>query len=303
MNEPRPNPARIAWLAIRPHTLPLSLSPVLAGSVVGWVESGSFRPDILFAAALSAMLIQIGTNLHNDAIDTLNGTDRADRIGPVRITQRGWLSPAQMLMAARSVFALAALAGSWLIVLGGWPVLAIGVISIAAAWGYSSGPWPISRGPLGELFVLLFFGLIAVGTIAWLHSGTLSAAALLVGLIVGLPAAMVLLINNARDIESDRRAGRRTLAILLGRRLSLRLCALLPAVIAMGLIALTLLGDPWFGALAGLVGLTLLWPIRHLMAESASPELFNDSLKRVVQFQLALTTALCLGLALALLAG
>jgi len=302
MNEPRPNPARIAWLAIRPHTLPLSLSPVLAGSVVGWVESGSFRPDILFAAALSAMLIQIGTNLHNDAIDTLNGTDRADRIGPVRITQRGWLSPAQMLMAARSVFALAALAGSWLIVLGGWPVLAIGVISIAAAWGYSSGPWPISRGPLGELFVLLFFGLIAVGTIAWLHSGTLSAAALLVGLIVGLPAAMVLLINNARDIESDRRAGRRTLAILLGRRLSLRLCALLPAVIAMGLIALTLLGDPWFGALAGLVGLTLLWPIRHLMAESASPELFNDSLKRVVQFQLALTTALCLGLALALLA-
>jgi len=302
MNEPRPNPARIAWLAIRPHTLPLSLSPVLAGSVVGWVESGSFRPDILFAAALSAMLIQIGTNLHNDAIDTLNGTDRADRIGPVRITQRGWLSPAQMLMAARSVFALAALAGSWLIVLGGWPVLAIGVISIAAAWGYSSGPWPISRGPLGELFVLLFFGLIAVGTIAWLHSGTLSAAALLVGLIVGLPAAMVLLINNARDIESDRRAGRRTLAILLGRRLSLQLCALLPAVIAMGLIALTLLGDPWFGALAGLVGLTLLWPIRHLMAESASPELFNDSLKRVVQFQLALTTALCLGLALALLA-
>jgi len=303
MNEPRPNPARIAWLAIRPHTLPLSLSPVLAGSVVGWVESGSFRPDILFAAALSAMLIQIGTNLHNDAIDTLNGTDRADRIGPVRITQRGWLSPAQMLMAARSVFALAALAGSWLIVLGGWPVLAIGVISITAAWGYSSGPWPISRGPLGELFVLLFFGLIAVGTIAWLHSGTLSAAALLVGLIVGLPAAMVLLINNARDIESDRRAGRRTLAILLGRRLSLQLCALLPAVIAMGLIALTLLGDPWFGALAGLVGLTLLWPIRHLMAESASPELFNDSLKRVVQFQLALTTALCLGLALALLAG
>jgi len=303
MNEPRPNPARIAWLAIRPHTLPLSLSPVLAGSVVGWVESGSFRPDILFAAALSAMLIQIGTNLHNDAIDTLNGTDRADRIGPVRITQRGWLSPAQMLMAARSVFALAALAGSWLIVLGGWPVLAIGVISITAAWGYSSGPWPISRGPLGELFVLLFFGLIAVGTIAWLHSGTLSAAALLVGLIVGLPAAMVLLINNARDIESDRRSGRRTLAILLGRRLSLRLCAFLPAVIAMGLIALTLRGDPWFGALAGLVGLTLLWPIRHLMAESASPELFNDSLKRVVRFQLALTTALCLGLLLAMLAG
>ncbi len=302
MSLPRPKPFRLAWLAIRPHTLPLSLSPVLAGSVVGWVESGGFRADILIAAALSAMLIQIGTNLHNDAIDTLNGTDREDRVGPVRITQRGWASPAQMLIATRLVFALATLAGVWLVMLGGWPVLAIGMLSIAAAWGYSSGPWPISRGPLGELFVLLFFGLVAVGTIAWLHSGTLSAAALLVGLVVGLPAAMVLLINNARDIESDRRAGRRTLAILLGRRLSLRLCALLPALIAAALIALTLRGDPWFGALAGLIGLSLLWPIRHLMAESAPPELFNESLKRVVRFQLALTAALCLGLVLAALA-
>lgn len=302
MTDSRPALPRLAWLAIRPHTLPLSLSPVLAGSVVGWVESGGFRPDILCAAALSAMLIQIGTNLHNDAIDTINGTDRADRVGPVRITQRGWVRPAQMLAATRIAFAFAALAGAWLVVLGGWPVLAIGVLSIAAAWGYSSGPWPISRGPLGELFVLLFFGLVAVGTIAWLHTGTLSPAAILVGLVVGLPATMVLLINNARDIESDRRAGRRTLAILLGRANAMRLCGVCLAAVIAGLGGLALLGEPWFGALAGLIGLVIVLPIRHLMAESASPEDYNAGLKRMVKFQLALTTALCLGLVLATLA-
>lgn len=303
MTDSRPTLRKLAWLAIRPHTLPLSLSPVLAGSVVGWVESGNFRPDILCAAALSAMLIQIGTNLHNDAIDTINGTDRADRVGPVRITQRGWVSPAQMLGATGLAFVLAALAGTWLVVLGGWPVLTIGVLSIAAAWAYSSGPWPISRGPLGELFVLLFFGLVAVGTIAWLHTGTLSPAALLVGMVVGLPATMVLLINNTRDVESDRRAGRRTLAILLGRKNAMRLCGVFLVAVIAGLVGLARLGEPWFGALAGLVGLVIVLPIRHLMAENASPADYNAGLKRMVRFQLALTTALCLGVVLATLAG
>jgi len=299
----RPSPRHIAWLAIRPHTLPLSLSPVLAGSVVGWIESGGFRPDILLAAGLSAAAIQIGTNLHNDAVDTLNGTDTEARVGPVRVTQRGWVRPRTMLRAAWVSFGLAVLAGLWLIVLGGWPVLAIGALSILAAWGYSTGPWPISRGPFGELVVLLFFGVVAVATVAWLHTGRVTPAALLTGFVIGLPAMMVLLINNTRDIESDRAAGRHTLAIALGRRISLKLCALLPAAIAAGLVGLALLGDPWFGALAGLVGLVLLWPIRHLMAESAPPEAFNESLKRVVRFQLALTLALCAGLGLASLIG
>lgn len=295
-DETKPGWATLAWIAIRPHTLPLSISPVLAGGVVGWVQGGTARPDIVVTAALSAMLIQIATNLHNDAIDTLNGTDRADRLGPVRISQRGWVKPGNVLRASYVCYALAALIGSWLVVLGGWPVLAIGVLSIAAAWSYSSGPSPISRGPLGELFVLLFFGLIAVGTIAWLHSGTLTPAALLVGLVVGLPATTVLLINNTRDIEGDRRAGRRTLAILLGRERALFLCRLFPFAIIAALAALALLGDPWFGALAGLIGLVIVMPIRHLMAETTPPALFNDSLKRVVRFQLLLTAALCTGI-------
>lgn len=298
----RPAWPRVAWTAIRPHTLPLSLSPVAAGAVVGWLEGGVLRPDIVASAALSAAAIQIGTNLHNDAVDTLNGTDRPDRVGPTRVTQKGWMTPGQVLTAAWGAFALAALAGLYLVALGGWPILAIGIVSIAAAWGYSSGPWPISRGPFGEFFVLVFFGLVAVGGIAWLHTGTLSPAGLLVGLVVGLPASMVLLINNARDIESDRRAGRHTLAIALGQRGSARLVAVFMVATAVSLVALAVLGQPWFGALAGLAGLATAVPFIRRLGESPEPETYNASLKRAVRFQLLLTAVTCLGLVVAALA-
>lgn len=301
MNDCRPTLSTVAWHAARPHTLPLSLSPVLAGSVVGWIESGGFRPDILIAGALAAAAIQIGTNLHNDAADTLNGTDSPDRIGPVRVTQRGWVKPEQMLRAAHIVFALAFVFGSYLVALGGLPILIIGLVSVIAAYGYSSGPWPISRGPFGEVFVLVFFGLVAVGGIAWLHTGQLSTTAVLVGLVVGLPASMVLLINNARDIESDRAAGRRTLAIALGRRGSLRLFVVLLAAIGGSLVLLALHGGPWLGALAGLVGLPTALPIRNRLDENAAPEAFNASLKSTVRFQMTLTAVVCTGVLLAAL--
>lgn len=297
----KPGPARLAWIAARPHTLPLSLSPVLAGSVVGWIESGSFRPDIVLAGALAAAAIQIGTNLHNDAVDTLNGTDSEKRVGPVRVTQRGWVTPSKMLRASHIVFALAFVFGSYLVALGGLPIFLIGVISVIAAYGYSSGPWPISRGPLGELFVLVFFGLVAVGGIAWLHTGQLTTAAVLVGLVVGLPASMVLLINNARDIETDRAAGRKTLAIFLGRRGSLRLFAVFLVAVAASLVLLALHGGPWLGALAGLGGLLTALPIWNRLGENAPPEAFNASLQGTVKFQMALTAVVCAGLLLAAL--
>jgi len=295
----KPGPGRVAWIAIRSNTLPLSLSPVLAGSVVGWIESGGFRADILIAGALAAAAIQIGTNLHNDAVDTLNGTDDDKRIGPVRATQRGWVTPAQMLRASHLVFAMALVFGSYLLALGGLPILVIGLVSVIAAYGYSSGPRPISRGPLGELVVLLFFGVIAVGGIAWLHTGQLSIEAVLVGLIVGLPASMVLLINNARDIENDRAAGRRTLAIALGRRGSIRLCAVFLVAVAVSLVLLTVQGGPWLGALAGFGGLLTAVPVWNRLDENATPEAFNASLKGTVFFQMALTAMLCGGLLLA----
>ncbi|MDT8448589.1 MAG: 1,4-dihydroxy-2-naphthoate octaprenyltransferase [Wenzhouxiangellaceae bacterium] len=279
--------------------MPLSLSPVVAGAVVGALESGSFRPDIALAAGLSAAAIQIGTNLHNDAVDAINGTDRADRVGPVRVTQRGWVEPRRMLGVARAAFALAALFGVYLVILGGWPIVAIGLVSIAAAWGYSSGPWPISRGPFGELFVLVFFGLVAVATVAWLHTGSVTSPAILVGAVVGLPATLVLLINNARDIEGDVRAGRKTLAILLGRRGSIRLAGVFMAAIVFSLLLLAGLGRPWYGALAGLIGLAPAIPIRRMLTERSGPEAYNASLRQAVRFQMVLTLAVCTGLVLA----
>lgn len=293
------SPGRLIWIAIRPNTLPLSLSPVIAGSVVGWIESGDFRPDILIAGALAAAAIQIGTNLHNDAIDTLNGTDTDKRVGPERATQRGWVTPSQMLRASHFVFAMALVFGSYLVALGGLPILVIGLVSVIVAYGYSSGPFPISRGPLGELVVLLFFGVIAVGGIAWLHTGELSIAAVLVGLVVGLPASMVLLINNARDIENDRAAGRKTLAIALGRRGSIRLCAAFLLAVAASLVLLAVQGGPWLGALAGFGGLLSAIPLWNRLDEKAPPEQFNASLKSTVRFQMVLTAMLCAGLLLA----
>jgi len=303
MSAVRPRLRIIAWHAIRPHTLPLSLSPVIAGSVVGWLESGLLRADITAVAALAAASIQIGTNLHNDAVDSLNGTDRPDRLGPVRVTQKGWASAEKVARAAYAFFALAVFSGIYLTTIGGWPIVAIGLASVAAAYAYSGGPWPISRGPFGELFVCLFFGLIAVGGVAYLYTGTLGPASILMGLVIGLPAAGVLLINNLRDLESDRRAGRQTLAIVLGRRGSVSLFKAMLIAIAAGIAGLTALGWPWYGALTGLPALALGISIARVLRHAESGVAFNAELKRAAGFQLVLTLLTCLGLIVCRLLG
>ncbi len=292
----RPGWLATAWYAIRPRTLPLSLSPVLAGSAVGWVEAGAPRPDITLVAALSAAAIQIGTNLQNDAADTLNATDQADRLGPVRVTERGWMSARQVLAAAYGSFALAVLCGLYLVAIGGWPILAIGLVSVAAGYAYSAGPRPISRGPLGELFVIFFFGVVPVGGMTYLYTGGVTVPALLLGGVIGLPAAAVLLVNNLRDRRNDARAGRRTLAILLGRDGSRWLFGGLLAGVAAGLLALGALGAPWSGAVLGLAGLPLGVRIWRSLAEADSAAVYNACLGRTAGFQLALSLGAGLGL-------
>ena len=299
MTSTRPSWPVVAWHAIRPQTLPLSLSPILAGSAVGWVETGAVRPGVLVAAALSAAAIQIGTNLQNDAADCLNGTDQADRLGPVRVTERGWLSARQVLWAAHIAFALAVLCGLYLVALGGWPILTIGLLSVLAGYAYSSGPYPISRGPLGELFVVLFFGVIGVGGVAYLHSGQVSVHALLIGMIIGLPAAGVLLLNNIRDRRSDTLAGRRTLAILLGQRSAQWLFGGLLVGVAAGLSLVAMLGPPWCGAALGLAGLPMGIGIWRALASADGAEKYNVCLGRTAILQLILTVSACLGLVLA----
>ncbi len=207
-----------AWfLACRPKTLSVSLSPVVVGSAIAWHEHGRLLWLPLLAAALGAALIQIGTNLFNDAGDFLRGTDTPGRAGPRRATAEGWLSPRAVQAGAWLAFALAFLCGIYLVGRGGWPIVAVGLASLAAGWAYTGGPRPIAYGPLGEVFVFLFFGLIAVGGSYYLQALGLSATTLLAAALVGLHAAAVITVNNHRDRDGDAANGKNTLAVRLGR--------------------------------------------------------------------------------------
>lgn len=211
-------PGRLrAWfLACRPKTLPVSLSPVLVGTALAWHDAGQVLLLPLLAAALGAAGIQVGTNLFNDVGDFLRGTDTPERLGPRRATAEGWLTPRAVQLGAWLAFAFAFLCGIYLVAHGGWPIVVIGLASLAAGWAYTGGPRPIAYGPFGEGFVTLFFGLVAVGGSYYLQTLTLTADAVFAGLLLGLPAAAVITVNNHRDREGDTRGGRRTLAILLG---------------------------------------------------------------------------------------
>lgn len=222
-----PTDWQIWWTAIRPRTLPLAASPVLVGIALAWAEGAAPRWLAALATLLAALLIQIGTNLHNDAADHERGNDREDRLGPLRVTAAGWVSAAAVRHAAHLAFAVAFALGMYLVAVGGWPIVAIGLASLAAGYAYSGGPRPISYSPFGELFVLVFFGLVAVGGSHYLQSGLPGLRASFAGLAVGMPAAAVLLVNNLRDRTTDRAAGRRTLAAVIGPAASRRLHAAL----------------------------------------------------------------------------
>lgn len=205
------------WLhAARPRTLTIAIVPVAVGAALAWADWGVFSALPAVASLVGALFIQIGTNLHNDAADGERGCDQTGRLGPMRLTGEGWATPGEVKRAAALSFIMAALAGLYIAWIGGWPILLLGVLCLVAGWCYSGGPMPIAYTPLGEVFVLLFFGLAAVGGTYWLQVGCITASALVAGALIGLPAAAVLLVNNHRDRVADGRAGRRTLAIVLG---------------------------------------------------------------------------------------
>lgn len=239
-----PSSWRIWWTAARPRTLPLAATPVLAGIALAWAEAAAPRWFAALATLLAALLIQVGTNLHNDASDHERGNDREDRLGPLRVTAAGWASSAAVRRAAYLAFGVAFGLGVFLASVGGWPIVAIGLASLAAGLAYSGGLRPISHTPLGEFFVWLFFGVFAVAGSHWLQAETFSPAALVAGAALGLPAAAVLLVNNLRDIVADTRAGRHTLAAVLGDRTSRKLHAalMLTPFLALPMLALLLPG-------------------------------------------------------------
>ncbi len=203
-------------LAARPKTLAAAIAPVLVGTGLAYAN-GVFAAGPALAALLGATLIQIGTNFANDYHDFLKGADTDTRLGPPRATQEGLLEPTAVRRGAALTFALAVLVGAWLVWVAGWPILLIGLASIASGIAYTAGPTPLAYVGLGDLFVLIFFGPVAVGGTYFVQALRLDSGAITAGVAMGALCTMILVANNLRDIETDAEAGKRTLAVRLGR--------------------------------------------------------------------------------------
>ena len=206
---------RIWWQAARPKTLGAAVGPVLVGTALA-AQDGLAHPPAACAALAGALLIQIGTNFCNDYGDFIRGADTTGRKGPVRATQAGLVSPRAMIAATLLAFFAAALCGLYLVTRGGWPIALTGAICILCGILYTAGPWPLAYVGLGDLFVLIFFGPVAVGGTYFVQARHLTALAMLAGLAPGLLAVAILTVNNLRDIEQDRLTGKRTLAVRHG---------------------------------------------------------------------------------------
>ncbi len=215
--EHTPTQLQIWLLAARPKTLPAAAAPVIVGTAVA-VSEGVFSFGPALAALLGALLLQIGANLANDVFDFKKGADATGRLGPLRVTQAGLLSPGQVMAGMWLTFGLAALVGLYLVVVGGWPIVAIGILSIISAIAYTGGPFPLGYNGLGDLFVFIFFGLVAVCGTYYVQAGTVSAAAFWAAVPMCLLSTAILVVNNLRDVDTDRAVGKKTLAVRLGAR-------------------------------------------------------------------------------------
>ena len=202
--------------AFRPKTLSAAILPVTLGSYASYVLFAEMNPVVFVCALLGAIFIQIGTNLANDSADFVRGADGASRKGPQRLSQTGAMTPKKVMWMATGFFVAAALVGLPLIQIGGGALIAIGLISILMGYAYTSGPFPLAYHGLGDLFVVLFFGLVAVSTTVFLHAGVWAPEAYVIGLQVGLLSATLIMINNIRDAAEDEKVGKRTLAVKLG---------------------------------------------------------------------------------------
>jgi 1,4-dihydroxy-2-naphthoate octaprenyltransferase len=288
---------RIWLMAARPRTLPAAIAPVLVGTSLA-IAQGTFHPLAFVAAMLGSVFIQIGTNLANDYSDARRGTDTEDRLGPVRVTAGGLAPPRQVLLATYVTFGLAVLCGVYLTVVAGPELLLVGVASILAGVLYTGGPRPYGYEGLGELFVFLFFGVVAVVGSYYVQVHRLPWEAFALSVPVGLLAAAVLVVNNVRDLETDRRAGKRTLAVRMGRE---RTQALYAGMVA-GAFVWALV--PW---LAGSLGpwLLLTWlalpvalPIVQTVRERTDGPSLNGALARTGMLLLVFCVLLSAGVLL-----
>jgi 1,4-dihydroxy-2-naphthoate octaprenyltransferase len=287
------NRAGLWLLAIRPKTLGISVAPVLVGTALAHAETGQFQWLPALAALFAALLIQIGTNLYNDAADYDRGTDTPDRLGPARATAQGWFSSSEVKNAAHISFGLAFCIGIYLVAIAGWPIVVIGLLSLLAGYAYTGGPKPISYSASGELFVFLFFGLAAVMGSYYLQALRISLNALLCAAALGMLAAAVLLVNNYRDHATDTKTSKLTLTHYLGKNrshIAFGLLLLLPFLLP--LLLSNVSAKVWL--------ILVLLPIaviqlRNFIQKEPGP-IFNIYLANTAKLQLAYSALLSLGL-------
>jgi len=287
-----------AWtIGARLHTLPAAAAPVfVGGGLARW--AGRFAPGPFVAALAGALLIQIATNFANDYHDFHRGADTDEREGFVRVTQAGLVPPERVRRWMIQSFGLALLPGLYLAWVAGWPVVAVGLASIAAGMAYTGGPWPLAYHGLGEPFVFVFFGLVAVSVTEYVQTLTFDPSSLVAGCGVGALTTAILVVNNLRDIPTDRLAGKHTLAVRLGEEGSRREYALLLLVaLAAPVVGVALCGWPAWSLLASAASLLGLAPLRTLRTFGARSEL-NGALSSTGRAVLVYGLLLGAGLAL-----
>ncbi|MGE3855493.1 MAG: 1,4-dihydroxy-2-naphthoate polyprenyltransferase [Dehalococcoidia bacterium] len=286
---------RVWWMAIRPPTLTAAVVPVAVGTGVA-VHDGVWAPLAAFAALVGALALQAGANLANDLSDFRRGADNEARLGPIRVTQRGLLTERQVAMGVVAFFALATVAGLYLTYVGGWPIIAIGLASMLAAVTYTGGPWPFGYRGLGEVFVFIFFGVVAVAGTYYVQAGRVTGDVLAASLPVSLTVTAILVVNNVRDIDTDRLAGKYTLAVYLGRRLARTELVVVVAGAYIAAAALWFLGDfsgwvllSWLSVPAAVM------PVAVSLSRTDGPPL-NAALRAMARLHLIFGLLLALGL-------
>ena len=288
------------WEAARPRTLPAAIAPVVVASALAW-HDGWFHPIAATTCLAFALLIQIGTNYANDYFDFKKGADTAERVGPRRAVAAGLIAPATMQRAMVLVFAVAFVVGLSLLQFGGWPLLVVGIASIICGVIYTGGPYPLAYHGWGDVFVFVFFGLVAVGATYFVQVGAISGATWACGIGIGALSANILVVNNYRDFETDRKAGKRTLVVRWGRgfaQTQFALAHLTMVGVVVWLARDDTLGVIWSIGLAGIcfgVGVRQLIRLRHANTPTALIDLLGATGRYLALVAILLSVAIVLG--------
>ena len=271
-------PLKTWFLAFRPKTLPAAIAPVMIGTAMAFGDGVHHLPTAILCL-LAALAIQVGTNIANDYYDFKRGADTTERIGPTRVTQAGLITPSTMRWAFIISFSVSAFLSLWLVYRGGWPIAVIGILAILSGIFYTAGPRPLGYIGLGDLFVLIFFGPVAVAGTYYVQSYEMNMAVILAGIAPGLISVAILTVNNLRDINSDRVAGKRTLAVRFGRSFaiseylfSIMLASLIPVLIY-GLI------QDHIAILTCVIVIPLAVPIMKIVVIASDGHLLNRALE------------------------